>query len=43
MPLTEYVAFRRHLVDAMEKESKTLNKPLCEVLLDQAYFNGVGN
>ena len=40
---TEYAAFRRHVVEALEKGSRALEKPLCEVLLDQAFFNGVGN
>ena len=42
-PYTEYEAFRRHVVEAVEKGSRALQKPLCEVLLDQSFFNGVGN
>ena len=41
--LTEYQLFRQHIVDAMEAGKRSLNKPLCEVLLDQTLFNGVGN
>ena len=40
---TEYELFRQHLVDAMEAGKRSLDKPLCEVLLDQTLFNGVGN
>ena len=42
-PFTEYALWRAHVVDAMEKGKKALDKPLCEVLLDQSLFNGVGN
>ena len=42
-PYTEYPLFRRHVLDAVAKGRKTFDRPLCEVLLDQKYFNGIGN
>lgn len=39
--VNEHVAFRRNLINHLD--SSAFNKPLCEVLLDQRYFNGVGN
>ena len=42
-PFTEYAQWRAHVVDALAQGRKALDKPLCEVLLDQSLFNGVGN
>ena len=40
-PLTEYDLFRQHVLDSLEQ--RAMEKPLCEVMLDQKYFNGIGN
>ena len=40
-PLTEYTLFRAFVLDSLE--ARPMQKPLCEVLLNQAYFNGIGN
>ena len=40
-PLTEYPLFRQHVLDSLDK--RPLEKPLCEVMLDQRWFNGIGN
>ena len=40
-PLTEYQLFRSHVLASLD--SRPLQKPLCELLLDQRYFNGIGN
>ena len=40
-PLTEYSLFRQHVLDSLDKTA--MHKPLCEVMLDQKYFNGIGN
>jgi len=37
----EYDSFRTKVMDNLE--NKLFNKPICEVLLDQKFFNGVGN
>lgn len=40
-PLTEYEEFRLNILNSIE--NSIFQKPLCEVLLDQRYFNGIGN
>jgi len=40
-PILEYKEFRSHVLDNLEKTD--FNKPICEVLLNQKYFNGIGN
>lgn len=48
-PLTEYEKFKLHLTDTLSKNraKKIVNRDkhsdLCEVLMDQSVFNGVGN
>ncbi|XP_046581058.1 endonuclease 8-like 1 [Haliotis rubra] len=37
----EYPAFRQNVLDNLNQAA--FNKPICEVLLNQKYFNGVGN
>ena len=41
-PLTEYDLFRENLLNHFW-EHKDFNKPLCEVLMNQKWFNGIGN
>jgi endonuclease VIII-like 1 len=40
-PTTEYDEFRASVLDNLNKP--LFDKPICEVLLDQKYFNGIGN
>ncbi|KAL4227636.1 Nei endonuclease VIII-like 1 [Mactra antiquata] len=40
--LTDYDNFRSHVLQNIES-STVFNKPICEVLLNQKYFNGIGN
>jgi endonuclease VIII-like 1 len=40
-PIYEYEAFRKHVLSSLEKNA--FQHPICEVLLDQDYFNGIGN
>ena len=40
-PMYEYEEFRRNILDNLE--DPTFNKPICEAMLNQKYFNGVGN
>ncbi|XP_062600952.1 endonuclease 8-like 1 [Saccostrea cucullata] len=39
--LFEYQAFRKNVLDNMK--NSVFNKPICEFLLNQTYFNGIGN
>lgn len=39
--LTEYTAFRNNVLRNVD--TSVFNKPICEVLLNQKYFNGIGN
>jgi len=39
--LTEYYLFRNHIYESLNK--RVFDAPICEVLLNQKYFNGVGN
>ena len=41
-PMWEYAVFRKHILDNFMKDS-VFAKPICEVMLNQKYFNGVGN
>jgi len=41
-PITDYDNFRKNVIDNIE-DSSFNNKPICEVLLNQKYFNGIGN
>lgn len=40
-PTKEFEKFKQNILDNLHK--KAFDKPICEVLLDQKYFNGVGN
>jgi len=40
-PMFEYDSFRANVLDNLG--NKLFNKPICEVLLEQKFFNGVGN
>eukprot|EP01006_Ploeotia_vitrea_P059775 TRINITY_DN74769_c0_g1_i1.p1 TRINITY_DN74769_c0_g1~~TRINITY_DN74769_c0_g1_i1.p1 ORF type:complete len:405 (+),score=60.63 TRINITY_DN74769_c0_g1_i1:63-1217(+) len=40
-PITEHAEFRKLVLGNLKK--KLFDKPICEVLLDQRYFNGMGN
>ncbi|EDO37773.1 predicted protein, partial [Nematostella vectensis] len=40
-PMFEYQAFRENVLNNLD--SSVFNKPLCEVLHNQRYFNGIGN
>eukprot|EP00808_Paulinella_micropora_P012138 g81084.t1 len=40
-PLLEYAAFRSHVLTNLE--ARAFDKPICEVMLNQTYFNGIGN
>ena len=40
-PVREYELFRKNILTNLH--SKTFKKPICEVLNDQMYFNGIGN
>ena len=37
----EYKEFRSNILDNLE--DKIFDKPLCEVMHNQKYFNGIGN
>ena len=39
--VTEYPEFRSNILQNLENTA--FNKPICEVLLNQKYFNGIGN
>lgn len=40
-PMFEYELFRSNIFENLNKSD--FNKPICEVLLNQRYFNGIGN
>ena len=40
-PMFEYKEFRSNILDSLE--DKIFDKPLCEVMHNQKYFNGIGN
>jgi endonuclease VIII-like 1 len=40
-PTKEYEEFKKNIVDNMHKS--VFKKPICEVLMNQGYFNGIGN
>ena len=40
-PTTEFSLFKKNIKDNLEK--KAFNKPIGEILLNQSYFNGIGN
>ena len=40
-PTTDFDNFKRNVIDNLNK--KIFDKPICEALLDQKYFNGIGN
>lgn len=42
-PVKEHSEFRHKVMTAATKEVKAFDKPICEVLMDQKYFNGIGN
>ena len=40
-PMFDYDRFRQNVLDHME--AAAFNKPICETMLNQKYFNGIGN
>ena len=40
-PMKEFDKFKSNILQNID--NKSFNKPICEVLLDQKYFNGIGN
>ena len=40
-PMFEYQEFRSNILDNLQ--DTIFNKPLCEVMHNQKYFNGIGN
>lgn len=40
-PTTEFELFTQNIIKNLHK--KVFNKPICEMLMDQKYFNGIGN
>ena len=40
-PINQYAAFRDNILSNLEKPE--FKKPICQVMLNQKYFNGVGN
>ena len=40
-PMFDYSSFRRNVLENLEDSA--FNRPLCEALLNQKYFNGIGN
>ena len=40
-PMSEYGAFRSNILDNLEDTA--FSKPICETMLNQKYFNGIGN
>ena len=40
-PMFDYDSFRQNILDNLE--AAAFNKPICETMLDQKYFNGIGN
>lgn len=40
-PTKNFESFKKNIIDNLSK--KNFDKPICEVLLDQKYFNGIGN
>lgn len=42
-PLTEFEEFVKNIDRGIIKSPKTFAKPICEVMMDQKWFNGIGN
>lgn len=42
-PMFDYEKFRDNMLDNVSIRNKVLNKPICEVILEQKFFNGIGN
>lgn len=40
-PITEYADFRKNVLDNLDNAA--FNRAICETLLNQKYFNGIGN
>jgi len=40
-PVVDYVEFRKNVLDNLKKPA--FDKPICETLLNQEFFNGIGN
>lgn len=40
-PVWEYLAFRSNVMENLK--SAAFNKPICEAMLNQKFFNGIGN
>ena len=42
-PVSQYSEFRQNILSSLTTEDHVWGRPICEVLLDQRFFNGVGN
>ena len=42
-PLTQHDAFRARVLRLLDNDDQLLRRPICETMLDQKLFNGVGN
>lgn len=42
-PLTEFDEFTKNIEKGLQKSPKVFAKPICEVMMDQKWFNGIGN
>ena len=40
-PTKDFETFKKNIIENLDKAN--FNKPICEALLDQKYFNGIGN
>jgi endonuclease VIII-like 1 len=40
-PIKEFDLFKRHALSNLHK--RIFKKPICEMLMNQQYFNGIGN
>lgn len=40
-PVQDFDKFKKNILDSLDK--KIFDNPICEVMLDQKYFNGIGN
>lgn len=42
-PMFDYEKFRANVLDNLSRKNKVFNKAICEVMLEQKFFNGIGN
>jgi endonuclease VIII-like 1 len=42
-PMTDNLEFVKHIEKSINKTPKAFQKPICELMMDQKYFNGIGN